>query len=269
LRLSFGVVAFPSVCIWLCGELRLEVGGERVEARLSRRRSRQLLALLTICDAGLSRERLIELLWPEAPPGGRDGALRQLISELRGCLGLEMLEGRSFVRLALPADAFVDVRAAEHAVHCCWEEIAAGRWRQGRELARAALSLAAGEFLPGETGDWVERRREELGDLELCAIEALAEACLGEPGHRRAGERAARRLVWRAPFRERGWALLMRALLAQGNPAEALRVFERLRVLLREELCTVPSAELRALHLSALEQESLQEAWTTRIEVVK
>jgi SARP family transcriptional regulator, regulator of embCAB operon len=253
-------MACPSVRIWLCGELRLEVGGRRVESRFSRRRSRQLLAMLTICDAGLSRERLIELLWPEAPPGGRDGALRQLISELRGCLGLEMLEGRSFVHLALPADAFVDVRAAEDAVHRSWEEIAAQRWRPGRELARAALSLLAGELLPGETGEWVEQQREELGDLELCAIEALAEACLAEPGHRRAGERAARRLVWRAPFRERGWALLMRALLAQGNPAEALRAFERLRVFLRAELCTIPSAELRALHLCALEQESLQEA---------
>ena len=263
-------MAPASVRIWLCGELRLEVGGERVESRLSRRRSRQLLALLVVCDAGFSREQLIEMLWPEAPAGARDCALRQLMSELRGCLGGGMLEGRAFVRLALPADAFVDVRAAEQASQRSWEAIAARRWCQARELAREALSFASVEFLPGETGDWVEQRRRELADLELSAIETLAVACLEDSGHQRAAERAARRLVWRAPFRERGWALLMRALLGQGNPAEALRVFERLRVLLRDELCTVPSAELRALHLRALDQDSLQETQTRiRIEVAR
>jgi DNA-binding SARP family transcriptional activator len=48
----------------------------------------------------------------------------------------------------------------------------------------------------------------------------------------------------------------MRALLCGGNHAEALRVYERLRALLRDELGTVPSPRLRELHervLDALE----------------
>jgi transcriptional regulator with AAA-type ATPase domain len=59
---------------------------------------------------------------------------------------------------------------------------------------------------------------------------------------------AARQLVELAPFRESGHGLLMRAHEARGNHAEALQTFERVRVLLREELGSTPSPELRALY---------------------
>ena len=53
-------------------------------------------------------------------------------------------------------------------------------------------------------------------------------------------ERAARTLIETEPYRESGYVLLMAALEAQGNVAEGLRVFERLRTLLRDELGTRP-----------------------------
>jgi DNA-binding SARP family transcriptional activator len=46
----------------------------------------------------------------------------------------------------------------------------------------------------------------------------------------------------------------MRALADEGNVAEALRVFENLTVLLREELGVAPSEPTRALHAALLRQ---------------
>ena len=40
----------------------------------------------------------------------------------------------------------------------------------------------------------------------------------------------------------------MEALAARGNTAEALRVFDDLRHLLKEELGTAPGSDLRTLH---------------------
>ena len=40
----------------------------------------------------------------------------------------------------------------------------------------------------------------------------------------------------------------MEALVAEGNVAEALLVFERLRVRLRDDLGAVPGSEVQALH---------------------
>ena len=51
-----------------------------------------------------------------------------------------------------------------------------------------------------------------------------------------------------APFRESAHAALMSALRAAGNVAEALRAYEELRTLLREELGTTPGPALVAQH---------------------
>jgi DNA-binding SARP family transcriptional activator len=54
------------------------------------------------------------------------------------------------------------------------------------------------------------------------------------------------------PFRETGYQLLMRAHAAVGNRAEALRVYERCRSLLSEELGVPPSSQTEAVYLDIL-----------------
>ncbi|HET7427224.1 MAG TPA: alpha/beta fold hydrolase [Gemmatimonadales bacterium] len=246
------------VRLWLCGGLRVEIDGERVEERLTRRKSRELLALLVDRGAGVAREELVELLWPESAPGSRMGQLRVLLTEARSCLGTGAIEGRDQVRVVLPETTWVDVRAAVTALEQCRSAIDDRRWTDAREQARTASELLAGGFLTGHDGTWISERRQELQQLELEAVEALAAVSLSEPGHASTAVEAARRLVAGAPFRESGYSLLMRALVAEGNPAEALVTYERLRQLLREELGTIPSVALSALHVWVLEQAGEQ-----------
>ena len=66
------------------------------------------------------------------------------------------------------------------------------------------------------------------------------------PADRRRG--VGRALVDAAPYRESGYRLLMETLNRQGNRAEALMVYDRLRVRLREDLGTTPSPETQDLH---------------------
>jgi DNA-binding SARP family transcriptional activator len=56
-----------------------------------------------------------------------------------------------------------------------------------------------------------------------------------------------------APYRETAHRLLMEALERRGNVAEALRAYERLRVLLREELGIAPNPALQAVHRRLLQ----------------
>jgi DNA-binding SARP family transcriptional activator len=58
----------------------------------------------------------------------------------------------------------------------------------------------------------------------------------------------ARQLIELAPFRETGHLILMEALERSGNVAEALRAYDRLRVLLREELGTTPSPPVQSVY---------------------
>jgi len=57
-----------------------------------------------------------------------------------------------------------------------------------------------------------------------------------------------------APYRKTGHRLLMEALERRGNLAEALRAYEHLRVLLREELGIAPSPTVQAVHRRLLLQ---------------
>ena len=59
---------------------------------------------------------------------------------------------------------------------------------------------------------------------------------------------AARESVALEPFREAGYRQLMRVHAALGNRAEATRVYETCRALLRTELDTVPSPETQAVY---------------------
>jgi tetratricopeptide (TPR) repeat protein len=61
-------------------------------------------------------------------------------------------------------------------------------------------------------------------------------------------ERTARSLIEAEPYRESGYVLLMQSLQSQGNVAEALRIFDRLRRRLRDELGTNPSPEAMRVH---------------------
>jgi DNA-binding SARP family transcriptional activator len=61
--------------------------------------------------------------------------------------------------------------------------------------------------------------------------------------------------VW-VDVRETGHRLLMEALAATGNVAEALQVYDELRCLLRDELGVAPAAELQALHQRLLAGKS-------------
>ena len=89
--------------------------------------------------------------------------------------------------------------------------------------------------------------------MNLRTREIIARAGIGLGGSELAGaERAARALIREAPFRESGYVLLMRALVASGNTAEALRTYDELRNLLAEELGSAPGAEAQTLHRKLL-----------------
>ena len=64
---------------------------------------------------------------------------------------------------------------------------------------------------------------------------------------------AAEKIAFRQVNRETGHRLLMEALARRGNVAEALRAYERLRVLLREELGITPSPTVQGVHRRLLE----------------
>ena len=95
-----------SARVHLCGRLRVEWDGERLESALPGRQGRLLFAFLTLHRERLvRRDELVAAVWSEdgSPPGG-DELLRPPLSRLRSALGPGRLEGRGELAVRFPAD---------------------------------------------------------------------------------------------------------------------------------------------------------------------
>jgi DNA-binding SARP family transcriptional activator len=226
-------VSVPGARVHLCGPLRIELDGRRVERALPGRQGRLLFAYLLLeRHRGVSRDELVALLWPSLPPPSAGLTLRALLSKLRDALGRTAVSGTSQLRVDLGDEPWIDTEVAAASVDRSDRALAVEAWREAWSAAQVAVSIASQRFLPGEDGDWVEEKRREVEDVRLLGLERLAKAALGVGGSELvSAERAARAIVEAAPYRESGYLLLMRTLAARGDPAEAVRVFDRARTL--------------------------------------
>jgi DNA-binding SARP family transcriptional activator len=240
--------------IQLCGRLAIELKGRDLSKRLPAGQARVLFTYLTVTRAlPARRDELIEALWPWRAPAGADPALSALLSRLRSVLGSDVLCGRAEIVLQLPADSWIDLEAAEEAIHRAEAAVAQHDWVRGWGPALVALFTARRGFLPGEDLPWAEEHRRRLEEIRVAALECYTAVALGVGGSELApGERSARELVAAAPYRERAHGLLMEILTARGNGAEALRVYEDLRKRLQDELGATPGPELRELQARVL-----------------
>lgn len=240
--------------VQLCGRFVVELDGQRIDAKLPSRQGRMLFAYLALNrERAVSRDELVDALWPYAMPAAAPSALTVLLSKLRAALGAQMLSGRGELRLALPADARVDVESALAAVHEAQSAVALGDWRRAWGPALRAQFIARRRLLPEHDAPWLDSWRQRLDDVLDRALEAYAASCLGIGRTELPGaERAARTLLDRSPLRETGYALLMDALAAQGNIGQAMRVYDQARTTLREELGITPGPTIQQAHARLL-----------------
>ena len=239
--------------------MTVEIAGERRDGDLPGRQGRLVLAYLALNHGRpVTREELVEAVWGEEAGRGHAQSLNVVLSKLRRALGQWVVEGVRTASVQLCADVEVDLRTLNGAVSEVRQALAAEAWADVPEAARMIIEHADRGLLVGLEAPWIDEARRELEELALEARAVLAEAdlAIGGTAELADAERVARTLVERSPYRESGHVLLMRVLEAEGNVAEALRVYDRLRVLLREELGVVPSRRVQVILERLLRQEA-------------
>lgn len=236
--------------IQLCGRLVVRLEGRRVDDSLPGSLGHLLFAYLVLnrlrrVDRG---ELLIAVYGEEATPD-HDARLSVLLSKLRRVTGPELLIGRAQLELALPQDAFVDVETALDALHRAESHVARGDWAAAWGPASLAYDVASRPLLRSQDRPWLDDWRRRLDDMRLSGLECLATASLGLGGPELPqAANCARRLIELAPFRESGHRILMEAFERNGNVAEALRVYDRLRITLRDELGIPPGPAVQDVY---------------------
>lgn len=244
--------------VYLTGNVAIEHGDVLVaEKRFPSRQGRMVFAVLAWeRDHGVPTETLADVIWEGEPPSAWQTALRALVSKLRGVVAtatpdaqIEHAFGR--YQLRLPADAWVDVEVADAAVHEAEAAMRAGERGRAVGAALVANAIARRPFLHGDDGAWVEQRRAHLRQIRVRALSVRGEIALlnGDPG---GAVTDAELVIGLEPYREAAYRLSMAAHVANGNGAQALAVYERLRTMLAEDLGAGPSPETEAAFLDLM-----------------
>jgi DNA-binding SARP family transcriptional activator len=246
------------------GELRVlgpveAVGpGGRAELRGSRQRA-ILGALALHAGTVLSVERLIDLVWGEAPPRTAIKTVHSYVVRIRQALGAcgfapVLITGAGGYAIEVPPEV-VDARLFERRVNAARLDIAVGNVERAATVLRSALALWRGDaFADTVLAGWGAREVDRLHELRLSALEDLWDAEL-RMGNHDAAVRELPRLLAAHPARERLAGLQMVALYRCGRHTEALDTFQRVRRLLASEFGVDPGPELVALNTSILRRD--------------
>jgi DNA-binding SARP family transcriptional activator len=201
------------------------------------RRLAVLVLLAAAGERGLTRDKLLGILWPEATPERARHALNQCMHSLRRDLedGDEVFLGHGVLQLN-PGLVRADLNELESAA-------AGARWDD-------VVPLYQGPFLDGfylddapEFEEWVEGERRRLARLWLSALEQLALRAESERDWPRV-------VVWRErlaaadPLNARYTSALLGAYVEAGDRVRALRYGGEYEARVRRELGTPVDGEV-------------------------
>jgi DNA-binding SARP family transcriptional activator len=218
-------------------------------------------------DVPQSRDKLVDLLWPDLLP--RQGR-RMLSDTLWRARRMLTPPGQSDTRaLAIAGDAvtfrpdmtiWVDLIDFEQHIRRA-DAVPEAEVEQ----LRAAVELYRGDFLEDCYDDWALYERERLREQYLSALQRLLDHDRARGAYDVALQ-SALRLAQADPLREEAHRALMRLYHLLGRTDDAMRAFEHCRTVLESELGVEPEAETLRLRdeLGALQQR--RASTTTRSE---
>lgn len=236
----------PTVQIQLLGGFRVVAGGQVVADTTWRlRKARALVKLLALApDARLTRDQILEYLWPDLERAAADNNLRGALLVARRALApagaIVARDGTLTLRAVAPVTLQIDSVAFEYAAE------AAQRTGDLAAYTRA-LDRYQGELLPEDRyEDWTLAPRERLRERYLTLLGALA-ARHEATGDWSGAIVALQRVVQAEPAHEAAQLGLMRLFASAGQRTRALAQWDALVVALRRDLDTTPTAAARSL----------------------
>lgn len=255
----------PELEFRLLGPLTISADGATIPLPGGKPRA-LVAALLLRVNRPVSRDILVEALWPgKAPPSAAHG-LEVHVSRTRKALdsvgGGERLRTADGAYLLEVRPGELDLEHFEQLTGEGRDALAGGDPANAVRALADALALWRGDPLSDLLDDPFARiEAERLRELRLEAIEGRLGAMLSLGKHTAAVPEL-RALVDANPLRERPLAQLMLALYRSGRQADALDAYQHARRTLVDVLGLEPSEELRGLEQRILRQDAALAAAT-------
>ncbi|HEX8681874.1 MAG TPA: AAA family ATPase [Ardenticatenaceae bacterium] len=235
--------------LYLLGVPRFTRDG--VAADLTVGKAVALLAYLAVTQTPQSRERLLDLLWPDSAPDAARKNLRNALWAIRRALGEEVLQSHN-EHLSLGEGVWVDVHAFEYAARSL--SPVTGDFEALEAMYRGPLLDGLNLSDSAEWELWLVTERQQLEQAYLRALESLV-GLYRERGAWNKVIAVARRALAHDNLQEPMYRALIEAHARLGERPEALRQYETLQMVLERELGVEPLPETEALRAAILEGE--------------
>ncbi len=236
--------------IRILGPLEVERDGRLID--LGAPKQRAVMADLVLhADEVVPVERLIDDVWGDDAPRTASHSVQIYVSELRKAIGDVISREANGYALHV-GTGVIDAGRFEELVD---QGLGADDPGEAARFLEEAVTLWRGPTLADVAyHEFAQADIRRLEELHIAAVESLAAARLRLGMHDRV-------VPWLQPFaethpfRERLWAMYIRALYGSGRQADALRAYGSLRTALAEELGIDPTPELRRLEEQILLQD--------------
>ena len=238
------------------GKLRLEHDGYVVSAFPTRQVEELFAFLLVNPQTEHSREKIINLLWPELPASSGRGRLSTVLWRLRTLFQQLAIPVEDYLQATRDWIAFVPTQPLNLDLLLFRSHLAAAATATSdTELERAlerAIDIYRGDLFEGLYADWCLNEREYLARQHLRAMGQLM-ACLMRQKRHDEALALGTEILHRDPLREEVHRAMMHCYWQNGQFAQAARQFQDCTQLLLREMQISPMPETVILYSTIME----------------
>lgn len=242
----------PKLLIGLLGPFRVTSGAQTLPFQEESKTALLLCFLALAPGRRMSKDALLEQLWPEKPLHKASHCLNSLCYTLNKTVkqwadidGLVHFRGGAY-RLSLGEDVQLDIDCFDQWIQEGLRQVAEGRVARGMHLFEGAIQLYRGDLCFVDTMQALIER-ERLRIMLLNTLAYLANAHYRQQRYLQAQLYALRLLAY-DPCREDMHRLIMRSFADMGQRSQALRQYQVCRQLLAREFDMEPEEATRRLY---------------------
>jgi DNA-binding SARP family transcriptional activator len=241
-----------SIFVKTFGEFVVTINGRTVtKSDWQRKKARDIFKILLIHhQKAVTTDELIDLLWNDTTKHNVEQVIKNSISFIRRVIEPDLAprepstflrnEGKAYI-LDLGDGASIDFLEFKSLIH------QASKGTDRVALYKKAIALYTGDFLKEDLyAEWSVFERESLKDSYLYALTYLAQHALAHSDDV-AAISYAHQLLDTDRAHDKGYEILLRIFLKQGNHSEARRIYAQCKDAFAKEFGSAPPMSLQSL----------------------
>ena len=231
-----------SIRVKCFGDFEVYLPGEKEPIKWRTKKARELFAyLIHLRGAGIEKEKLLALLWPDSSPEQSTDLLHTTLYNIRKAIGTnkfrDIVEYKNRKYVIETDQIKIDINAFEDLCGALSKKDA-----KALEAKKESMEVYSGPYMQNIDSDWIINQREYYQQMYIKLYQYFADSAI-KANHYDEGISCLEKAVKADPFAENLHILLMKCYHDSGRRDRVHDQYNKLSRLLKKELDTVPSKE--------------------------